>query len=195
MTLTSTYLLNYAKSLDARLASMTDADLMEKIRYAFHKVSGQIQCFYKTEEIDIKHYIDNGIYSFEFIPTESIIDYYSVDIVNANDLSNINSYIILEKTNDNTYIINVDRTKDIQNSVNAIFSYMYYFEPSIGMSIEVNPEVFEFLKFAIQIECWDFLKDMQKVTYYQAQFDRLFSRKSIAAPHNIYESALKGGYV
>lgn len=195
MNITSDYLLSYMKSLDSRIASQDDVYITEKIRHSIYNLSSETQCFFKTEEVSIQSYTDDGIYTFEFIPSYDIIDYYEVKVIDTNSGTRSYSDITLEKTNDNTYFVSVQEPFSISEPISIKFSYFYYFNFIIGTSFDVVPEVWNMMKHTLNTIAWEDLKDYQKADYHRNELMKIIQRRVTPLPHQFSETDMKGGFL
>ena len=100
-----------------------------------------------------------------------------------------------------TLTVNSDKsiTVDVVNEYAAsklALNVGYFYIPNIltELQIDVEPEVFHFMKHAIQIVLWGGLKDYEKEQYHQKVLDAHAAKKTISFPTEMGQP-LKGGFI
>ena len=196
MTVTLDDLVEYSQGIDARLATLDVDKLKDKIRYGVNNLATQELCFAIEESIPFSQFTDAGLMSFTITPSKEIINYYLTTVVNA-----VYDPFLLPSSDAVTLTVNSDKsiTVDVVNEYAAsklALKVGYFYIPNIltELQIDVEPEVFHFMKHAIQIVLWGGLKDYEKEQYHQKVLDAHAARKTISYPNGM-EQPLKGGFL
>ena len=196
MTVTLDDLVEYSQGIDARLATLDVDKLKDKIRYGVNNLATQELCFSTEETIPFNQFTSVGLMSFTITPSKEIINYYLTTVVNA-----VYDQFLLPSSDAVTLTVNSDKsiTVDIVNEYAAsklALKVGYFYIPNIltELQIDVEPEVFHFMKHAIQIVLWGGLKDYEKEQYHQKVLDAHAARKTISFPTEM-EQPLKGGFI
>lgn len=210
MVVNSSYVYDYMRGIDSRIASMTNADLLLKINYALTHLATQTQCFFTEETIDLVPYINAGITKFEYTPSGNLIDYFKTNIISKVDNSLLmSSKIIIEKQIDKSLMVTIgdgsyntvldsltNNYLDSGDSTQVLIDVGYFFIPELNdtNSITIEPEVWNMFVHSLNMILWEILKDYQKVTYHQNALTKAISTKMLSFPPTMNVD-LKGGYL
>lgn len=198
MTVTREYLTDYLKGIDSRLAAMPDEKLWDKIRYGIQNLASQATCFVMEEFIPLKDYIENGFSKFSVSPTKEIINYYNIEVSSISDDMVLDAYVYstairLIQSNDMKIYVDI-----INPAIASDFALKikYFYSPDILLetTLEVQPEVWHFMKHSIQIVAWGALKDYEKEQYHQKVLDAHLSQKTLTMPIDMPDG-LRGGFI
>lgn len=200
MQLTLTDIIAYVRKLDERLrdtVKFTDDDIADKIKYGIDNLSAQVQPFAKEEFVDLKQFIDAGITKILFKPSEQNLGYYSKSFwkLVGFDWVQVDSYtnITVTENKDRSLLIDILSVPAEQLALKV----EYFFAPDIVSTpiLEVEPEVWHFMKHSIQIVVWGALKDYEKEQYHQKVLDEHASKKILQSPTGYVPTTMKGGFV
>ena len=199
MTITREYLTEYLRGIDSRLAAMTDEKLWDKIRYGIQNLASQATCFVMEEFIPLKDYIENDILKFTIYPTKEIINYYNVSIASLssdamNDVSIYRDSVQFIVASDKKIYVEI-LNSGIASELAIKAKYFYSPDILIDTTLEVEPEVWHFMKHSIQIVAWGALKDYEKEQYHQKVLDAHLSQKTLTMPSDMPSDFLKGGFI
>ena len=200
MQITLSELISYVRKLDQRLSDETmysDDSLTDKIRYGIDNLSAQVQPFVKEEFIDLSQYIDSGILKFNLPMEEIVLGYFQIQFVQLNgnefqDLINPEMSAI-QQLDKSLYVVFPSAPV-----LKTFLRVKYFYAPDITATpiLEVEPEVWHFMKHSIQIVVWGGLKDYEKEQYHQKVLDQHVSTKILQAPQNSFvPNSMKGGFV
>ena len=196
MTVTLDDLVEYSQGIDARLATLDVDKLKDKIRYGVNNLATQELCFATEESIPFSQFTDAGLMSFTITPSKEIINYYLTTVVNA-----VYDPFLLPSSDAVTLTVNSDKSITVDVITEYAASKLalkigYFYTPNIltELQLDVEPEVFHFMKHAIQIVLWGGLKDYEKEQYHQKVLDAHAARKTISYPNGM-EQPLKGGFL
>jgi hypothetical protein len=197
MTITTAYLLSYVKGIDSRLSAMTDANLLPYIQFATHNLSTQLTPFYKTETIPFQQYYDIDTLIFDITPSEDVIDFYEVKIIETLTGENsLYSNVKVERTNDKTFTVTIIDGDVVGRMQSLQLSYFYYLTPITSGSYEVEPEIWKMWIDCLNIQVWNYLKDYEKEKYHQAQLMNHISTKTLQMPYIMTSpDSMKGGFL
>jgi len=197
MTITTAYLLSYVKGIDSRLLAMTDDALLPYIQYATHNLSTQLTPFYKAETIPFQQYYDIDTLIFDVIPSEDVIDFYEVKIVETLTGENsLYSNVKVERTNDKAFSVTIADGDVVGRMQSLEMSYFYYITPITAGSYEVEPEIWKMWIDCLNIQAWNYLKDYEKEKYHQSQLMNHISTKTLQMPWTMSSpEKMKGGFL
>lgn len=199
MQITLDYLISYVRGLDERLTDevkYTDSVLTDKIRYGIHNLAALVQPFAKEEFIDLNPYLAQNIQQFQLTMQEQVLGYYGKTIVILNgsvyeDIS-ITDILVQEQLDKSLYITvpNIPA-----QPVYLRVKYFYALDIEKTPILEVEPEIWHFMKHSIQIVVWGSLKDYEKEQYHTKVLDSHVSQKILQPPVQPASYSMKGGFI
>jgi len=196
MVITLDELTTYSQGIDTRLAALDEEVIQEKIRYGVNNLATQELCFSTEETIPFSQFTNVGLTSFTITTSKEIINYFLTTVVNT-----VYDPFLIPPANAVTLTINSDKSItvnvinfDVASLLSLKIGYFYVPNILVTTSIDVEPEVFHFMKHAIQIVLWSGLKDYEKEQYHQKVLDDHAARKTIAYPVEMSQP-LKGGFL
>ena len=198
MTVTLNGLIEYLRGIDSRLQAMTDEVLGDKVRYGLQNLASQAQCFIRDEYIPLSQYIDGGLLKFTVSPSKEIINYYCVGLSTlvsntVNDTSVYNNAITIVVGSDKKVYVEIINTA-VASELALVIKYFYVPDILEEVTMEVEPEVWHFLKHSMQIVAWGGLKDYEKEQYHQKVLDQHLAQKTLVMPSDM-PNVLKGGFL
>lgn len=192
--------MDYVRGLDERLRDedrYPHEEILNKIRYGIHNLAAQCQCFAKEEQVRLNDYTDNGLYQFNIYPTKTnVLGYYGKTIlVNNNGIFEEVFYsdIAVAQNPDKSLYITIPSPP----SAELFLALKYFYAPDVEFTsqLDVEPEVWHFMKHSIQIVVWGGLKDYEKEQYHQKVLDTHAAQKILQMPQSMVPSSMKGGFV
>lgn len=200
MQVTLTDLTAYVRGLDERLRNVvnyTDEALHDKIRYGIHNLAAQCQPFVKEEWLSLQPYFDVDLLQFNIVPTHEILGYLSKEFYSTSDNINYNKVILTDITLTEELNNSLSFSFTVEPPSGLYFKMRYFYAPDILVTptLEVEPEVWHFMKHSIQIVVWGALKDYEKEQYHQKVLDTHVSQKILQQPKGETPTDMKGGFV
>jgi hypothetical protein len=194
------YLMDYVRGLDERLRDedkYPHEEILNKIRYGIHNLAAQVQCFTKEEQVKLNDYTDTGLNQFNIYPTKpNVLGYYNktVMIDNGGIIEDVFYTDIVVKENPDKSLYVTIPSPPYQD---LYLSLKYFYAPDVTFTsqIDIEPEVFHFMKHSVQIVVWGALKDYEKEQYHQKVLDTHASQKILQMPQSMVPSSMKGGFV
>jgi len=193
-------LISYVRGLDERLTDSTkypDEVIADKIKYGIDNLAAQVQPFTKEEFIYLDQFIDIGLTKFDVKTSEQLLGYYLVELHQFNNFT----WGKVEGATDILLTENMDRSINVEIVNTPVtplaIKIRYFYAPDILATniLIVEPEVWHFMKHAIQIVVWGSLKDYTKEQYHQKVLDTHASQKILQQPVGYTPNVMKGGFI